>query len=190
MITQAMSALGIDKYFLLGTSQGGWIVARVALLAPSKVCDHFPKFLTNKHPSIITQVLGIVPVGTSMDYESERSIKLGCWTLRPIGIPLIEKWTTKTVTPNFEPDDGYCDFLIDIGLGKDCDKKVQEFWTESVKRKYAGDEGRKRARMAAINLLHRDGLYGRLFDISCPVLWLHVSCIRLASNPYLSLIWA
>ena len=27
--------------------------------------------------------------------------------------------------------------------------------------------------MAAINLRERDGLHGRLFDIRCPVLWLH-----------------
>ena len=28
--------------------------------------------------------------------------------------------------------------------------------------------------MAAINLRDRDGLHGRLFDIKCPVMWLHV----------------
>lgn len=27
--------------------------------------------------------------------------------------------------------------------------------------------------MAAINLRERDGLHGRLFDVRCPVLWLH-----------------
>lgn len=27
--------------------------------------------------------------------------------------------------------------------------------------------------MAAINLAERDGLHGRLFDVKCPVLWLH-----------------
>jgi pimeloyl-ACP methyl ester carboxylesterase len=27
--------------------------------------------------------------------------------------------------------------------------------------------------MAAINLRERDGLHGRLFDVKCPVLWLH-----------------
>jgi len=33
--------------------------------------------------------------------------------------------------------------------------------------------GRQRMRMAAINLRERDGLHGRLFDVRCPVLWLH-----------------
>lgn len=37
MALQAMEALGIEKAFALGTSQGGWIVARMALLAPEKV---------------------------------------------------------------------------------------------------------------------------------------------------------
>ena len=27
--------------------------------------------------------------------------------------------------------------------------------------------------MAAINLRERDGLHGRLFDVTCPVMWLH-----------------
>ncbi|KAI1409304.1 Alpha/Beta hydrolase protein [Hypoxylon sp. FL1857] len=34
---QAMEALGVDQAYALGTSQGGWIVARMALLAPGTV---------------------------------------------------------------------------------------------------------------------------------------------------------
>ena len=37
MNLQVMETLGIDKFFALGTSQGGWVVARMALLAPEKV---------------------------------------------------------------------------------------------------------------------------------------------------------
>lgn len=37
MNLQIMEALGIEKAFVLGTSQGGWITARMALLAPEKV---------------------------------------------------------------------------------------------------------------------------------------------------------
>ena len=33
--------------------------------------------------------------------------------------------------------------------------------------------------MAAINLRDRDGLHGRLFDVRCPVMWLHVSSLYL-----------
>lgn len=35
---QVMEALGVEKAYALGTSQGGWIVARMALLRPDKVC--------------------------------------------------------------------------------------------------------------------------------------------------------
>lgn len=37
VVLQAMERLGVDRAFALGTSQGGWIVARMALLAPEKV---------------------------------------------------------------------------------------------------------------------------------------------------------
>lgn len=37
MALQVMDQLGIDKAFALGTSQGGWIVTRMALLAPDRV---------------------------------------------------------------------------------------------------------------------------------------------------------
>lgn len=38
MAIQVLDALCIKKAFALGTSQGGWIVARMALVAPEKVC--------------------------------------------------------------------------------------------------------------------------------------------------------
>ena len=41
MALQVLDALKIDKAFVLGTSQGGWIVTRIALLAPERVC-HLP----------------------------------------------------------------------------------------------------------------------------------------------------
>jgi pimeloyl-ACP methyl ester carboxylesterase len=37
MALQVMDKLGIDKAFALGTSQGGWVVTRMALLAPERV---------------------------------------------------------------------------------------------------------------------------------------------------------
>ena len=57
---QVLEALGIPDAFVLGTSQGGWIAARMAMLAPDKV-------------------KGIIVFGTSMDDESQRSRDLGCW---------------------------------------------------------------------------------------------------------------
>ncbi|KAF2085887.1 alpha/beta hydrolase fold family protein [Saccharata proteae CBS 121410] len=154
MNVQVMDALGIDKAFVLGTSQGGWITARMALIAPERI-------------------QGIIPLGTSMDYESERTRTLGCWDGAAACSDPIRKWTSKTPTPGFEPDDDYCNFLIDIGFGKDCPKETRDFWVKTIKSNYQGDDGRRRARMAAINLKDRDGLHDRLFDVRCPVLWLH-----------------
>src|SRR3954451_7483653 len=57
---QVLEALDIPAAFVLGTSQGGWIAARMAIVAPDVV-------------------RGIVPLGTSMDFESARSRDLGCW---------------------------------------------------------------------------------------------------------------
>lgn len=38
---QVMDGLGVREAFALGTSQGGWIVVRMALLAPERVCWFF-----------------------------------------------------------------------------------------------------------------------------------------------------
>ncbi|RMX92347.1 hypothetical protein D0867_14621 [Hortaea werneckii] len=116
---------------------------------------------------------GIIPLGTSMDYESERTRKLGCWDA-PTGLtPTIDACTTNSATPDFEPGNDYCNFLIDTGFGKDCAEEARRYWINEIKANYRGDEGRRRLRMAAINLKERDGLHSRLFDVRCPVLWLH-----------------
>lgn len=43
MNLQVLDALGIEKAFVLGTSQGGWITVRMALLAPEKVSCAAPR---------------------------------------------------------------------------------------------------------------------------------------------------
>ena len=58
---QVLDALDIPAAFVLGTSQGGWVAARMAILAPGTV-------------------KGIIPLGTSMDFESQRSRDLGAGT--------------------------------------------------------------------------------------------------------------
>ncbi|RMY96346.1 hypothetical protein D0861_00154 [Hortaea werneckii] len=148
MNVQVLEKLGMcgdgKKVFVLGTSQGGWIT-----------------------------ISGIIPLGTSMDYESERTRKLGCWDA-PTGLtPTINACTTNSATPDFEPGDDYCNFLIDTGFGKDCAAEARRYWISEIKANYKHDEGRRRLRMAAINLKERDGLHSRLFDVKCPVLWLH-----------------
>jgi len=110
-----------------------------------------------------------------MDYESERTRNLGCWDIAPIGNSLITGWSSATPTPDFALDDGYVGLLANLGVGEDADPAVRDALIKGTKSAYPGDEGRKRARMAAINLRDRDGLHGRLFDVQCPVLWMHVS---------------
>jgi len=48
MNVQVIEALGIKgKVFVLGTSQGGWITVRMALLAPEQVCSRAQNSLTS-----------------------------------------------------------------------------------------------------------------------------------------------
>jgi hypothetical protein len=110
-----------------------------------------------------------------MDFESERTRQLGCWDGIAACTGPINEWTTNETTPNFEPSLDYCNFLIDIGFGKNCAEDMRKFWQKTIQSNYQGDDGRRRARMAAINLRERDGLHGRLWDVKCPVMWLHVS---------------
>lgn len=56
---QVMEALGVKEVSALGTSQGAWITARMALLAPHKI-------------------EGITPLGHSLNYECEATRALGC----------------------------------------------------------------------------------------------------------------
>ncbi|KAI9799248.1 MAG: hypothetical protein M1833_004126 [Piccolia ochrophora] len=154
MNIQVMDALGVKKAFVLGTSQGGWITVRMALLAPEKI-------------------EGIIPLGTSMDYESERTRKLGCWDGVTLNTGPINEWTSTSTTPSFVPDDAFCNFLIDVGFGKSFEASERDFWVKTIQANYQGDDGRRRIRMTAINLRDRDGLHGRVFDVRCPVMWLH-----------------
>lgn len=51
MALQVMEALGVSKAFALGTSQGGWVVVRMALLAPEKVGIFPPSHSLTLHSS-------------------------------------------------------------------------------------------------------------------------------------------
>jgi len=108
-----------------------------------------------------------------MDYESQESRDLGCWDAPSDLSDMIDHLTTNDTISTFELPQKYSDFLIDIGFGKSVADKDRDYWRKEIAHHYAGDDGRRRARMAAINLRDRDGLHGRLFDVKCPVLWLH-----------------
>jgi hypothetical protein len=103
-----------------------------------------------------------------------------------LGKSISEEFSSKKATPDFRPSKEYSNFLIDIGFGEDCPKDVRDYWINEIEANYQGDEGRKRIRMAAINLRDRDGLHIRAADVECPVLWLHVrfvavDCCKAAS---------
>jgi pimeloyl-ACP methyl ester carboxylesterase len=152
---QVMDALGITSAFVLGTSQGGWICARMALLAPERI-------------------KGIIPLGTSMDHESQQSQDLGCWNGNTFLTSSIDD-LAQNVGDTFELSSEFCDGVLQVGLGNAVTAAERDFWHASMKSNYTGDEGRQRLRMSAINLRDRDGLYGRLDAVRCPVLWMHGS---------------
>jgi pimeloyl-ACP methyl ester carboxylesterase len=119
---QVLEALNVPNAFVLGTSQGGWIAARMAMLAPDTVN-------------------GIVPLGTSMDYESQRSRDLGCWdgvefctpAIDALAEPVDDDWVTPTEL---------VDAVLAEGLGEDVDSDTRSFWHAEHQRNYTGDAGR------------------------------------------------
>ena len=150
---QVLDALDIPEAFVLGTSQGGWIAARMAILAPNVV-------------------KGIIPLGTSMDFESQRSRDLGCWdgiafctpAIDALAAPVGDDWVIATEL---------VDAVLQEGLGSDVSPEERSFWHATYQHNYTGDAGRARVRVSSINLRDRDGLHGRLDSVRCPVLRMH-----------------
>lgn len=150
---QAMDVLGVPEAFVLGTSQGGWIAARMALLAPERV-------------------KGIILLGTSMDAESARSRELGCWDGVAFCTPSVDA-LAEPVGPDWVVPDEFVDGVLEAGLGDTVTAEDRAFWIDTYRANYTGDEGRHRLRVSTVNLRDRDGLLGRVDEIRCPVLWLH-----------------
>ncbi|KAK6952865.1 hypothetical protein Daesc_005161 [Daldinia eschscholtzii] len=121
---QALEALGVRKAYALGTSQGGWIIVRMALLAPEKI-------------------LGLIPLGTSMDAETSETREKGCWDPVPFLQPFLEKWGNPNA--NFVVGDDWIQAVIGLGFGSAGTPQVLEFWTETLRHVYSGNEGRQKA---------------------------------------------
>ena len=149
---QVLDALDIDEAFVLGTSQGGWVAPRMAVLAPDRV-------------------KGIILLGTSMDSESQRSRDLGCWDGVSFCTPAIDA-LAEPVGDDWVIPTELVDAVLAEGLGEDVSPEERSFWHATHQQNYAGDDGRKRLRLCTINLRDRDGLHGRLDGVRCPVLWL------------------
>ncbi|MGP3943710.1 alpha/beta fold hydrolase [Streptomyces sp. 6N106] len=149
---QALTALGIGEAFVMGTSQGGWVATRMALLAPDVV-------------------KGLILLGTSMDFESPRSRKLGCWDGDGFCTPVIDE-LADPVGEDWVVSERFMDDTFDAAMGG-LSAEEREFWLTQYRENYSGEAGRQRLRLATVNLRDRDGLHGRLDDVRSPVLWLH-----------------
>jgi pimeloyl-ACP methyl ester carboxylesterase len=160
---QVLEALGISEAFVLGTSQGGWVAARMAMLAPDAV-------------------KGIIPLGTSMDYESQRSRDLGCWDGIDFCTPSIDA-LAESVGDDWVVPGEFVDAILEAGLGEDVAPDERSFWHATHQKNYTGDAGRQRLRISTINLRDRDGLHGRLDSVRCPVLWMQGTADQLYSVP-------
>lgn len=157
MALQVMDSLNIQTAYALGTSQGGWIVTRMALLAPQRI-------------------LGLLLLGTSMDYESSESREKGCWDPKKLLSPFLAQWASPTpaAEDDFVIDDVWCGMVGSVGFGDHGTPEIAVYWTSVLKEVYRGNEGREKARLALLNLITRDGLLLRLGDVQCPVHWLQV----------------
>ena len=69
-------------------------------------------------------------------------------------------------------DDDFVLGVLAAGLGENVSDAEKQFWLDTYRTNYRGDEGRHRLRTASINLRDRDGLEARLDGVTCPVLWL------------------
>ncbi|KKO97993.1 hydrolase [Trichoderma harzianum] len=153
MAVQVLDALNIKKAFALGTSQGGWIVTRMALVAPEKI-------------------QGLLLLGTSLDYESAASREKGCWDPETMLGPVVDSLYSTEPTPDFLIDAGLRESVVTLGFSGTVTEETGQFWRDTLNSIYTGDKGRKKLRGAFTNLLERDGLLRRVRDIKCPVYWI------------------
>ena len=137
----------------MGTSQGGWIVTQTAMLAPDRI-------------------KGIIPLGTSMDRESQPSQALGCWDGTEFCTPAIDA-LAESVPDDWVVPDEFVIGVLDAGLGDSVSDEDRAFWLDVYRRNYSGDAGRERLRICSINLRDRDSLLARLNSVTCPVMWIH-----------------
>lgn len=151
MALQVMEALGVKKAFALGTSQGGWIVVRMALRAPE-------------------MILGLLPLGTSMDYESAASREKGCWDPENDLRLFLDKLSVPVA--DFVMDEDLRRMVASLGFSGTVDQETLSFWDTTLKEVYRGEKGRKKLWMALVTLIGRDGLLLRLGGVKCPVYWL------------------
>ncbi|GAA6022315.1 hypothetical protein JCM10207_003282 [Rhodosporidiobolus poonsookiae] len=143
LIIDVMETLGVEQYYLLGTSQGGFIAMRAAVRAPKRV-------------------LGVIGAGTGFRGEGQFN-----QFFRDI---LTELHGAKE---GVHPPKAFLDWLIPLGWGDDAPKEVQDFWRQSCIERYSGAAGGRRLFGALTELLERDPMDARLLDFQCPLWVIH-----------------
>lgn len=120
-----------------------------------------------------------------MDYESEDSRAKGCWDPAPLLTPFLERWAglSEAGESDFVMDEELRRVVSSLGFGEHGTPDKVAFWEKRLQEVYRGGDGRRKAKMALVSLLTRDGLLMRLGDIKCPVHWLQV---RIFSPRHLS----
>lgn len=134
-----------DPVFVAGLGQGGRIAAQLALMAPDRIA-------------------GLIPISTSLDAEDTAS--------RDSLTTTIDKWSSPDAFRLFQPDAKFLEEHVLCHLGPSCSQADQDFWTIVVKKNWCGEDGRKRAHMAAVSLRDHEPLLESLDELKCPILWL------------------
>jgi len=148
---QAMDALGVRKAYVLGSSQGGWMAVRMALLAP-------------------TRVTGIISINSHMGAADAHMLELGCLDFTP-GLTENIKAFAKA-DPEFKLPEDMIPSFAPLSLGPSPSDADMSLFVSSANKVYAGDSGRQKIRAAIIALLSRDSLHLRLDAVVAPVLWI------------------
>ncbi|KAF2671713.1 alpha/beta-hydrolase [Microthyrium microscopicum] len=148
---QALDSLGVKKVFVLGSSQAGWIAARMALLAPDRV-------------------LGLIPVSTTLSANGSHITELGSIDFAGMLTQTISGLSATDA--NFALPSAIVQGSADLSLGPDGTAADKKLVFEDSNKYYTGDTGRKKFVEASIALITRDCLHLRLDAITCPVLWI------------------
>src|SRR3712207_9376658 len=90
-------------------------------------------------------VKGIIPLGTSMDSESQRSRDLGCWDGIGFCTPAIDA-LAGTVGDDWVVPGELVDSALAEGLAADVTTAERRYWHTANQENYAGHEGRDPSR--------------------------------------------
>jgi hypothetical protein len=86
-------------------------------------------------------------------------------------------------TVDFVPGDAYCNMNVDLGIRKERDQKLCDFWVKTLRiaicMTTVGGERGWQLLISGIGTAY-EGCY----DVRCPILWMHMSCplLLLSSN--------